>query len=177
MPTDHAYTYVSEEDIEALLSVHGKTASLDDLGVGAPTGDNDAHLNKAIQWATARVNFYLGNQYAARYLAESWIVNDWATILACYWLRTRRGNPAPSAIMDMYKGAVEDMSRVQSGEVNLPDTPTRSAAWPAWSNVRVDQLYPVRKVRVERGLSESRGGRPSYQQHLDFAAEYVPFPY
>jgi phage gp36-like protein len=177
VPENLAYTYTTEEDIEAILGVRGKQAALDDDATGYASADAPYWLNKAIQWASQRVNFYLNGRYEASRLAASWIVNDWATVLACYYLRSRRGNPVPSSLQDLYKATIDDLKQVQSGKVTLPDVATRAGAWPAWSNVRVDHSYPLRKVRVERGTSESRGGRPDYPQDIDLAAEYIERPF
>lgn len=173
MPADRDYVYCTQDDVEAYLSAVGVTMSLDDNMRGTPAGEWQEFLNKGIQWASARIDFYLNGQYQRRYLAQSWIVNDWATCLACCWLRSRRGNPVPGSIMDLCKEATEDLKMVQSGQVTLADVPLRAAAWPAWSNVRVDHTYELRKVRVERWISERVSGESPYPRDVDYTSEWI----
>lgn len=175
MPTDLGYVYTSEADVRALLGQDGADGRLDDDGSGALSPAEAAHMAKAVQWASARVNFYLLGQYDAAGLAGSWVVSEWATVCACYWLSCRRGNPSPASIKDLYDAVVEDMKLVKSGEHTLPDVGMRSAGWPAWSNVRVDVTALGSKVRVQRSWSERRGGLPTgYVQPPDYSTEYIP---
>lgn len=170
------YTYTTRADIEAILSFDGAQGRLDDDSSGALSASEQGFVTKAISWATARVNLYLLGRYAASDLATSWIVNQWSTIVACYWLCCRRGNPAAGSIKDLYEETMEDLKLIRSGEGQLPDVALRTAAWPAWSNVRIDILYRLRKARVERPLSERRGGAPDYQQHRDIGADFLVEP-
>ena len=133
----------------------------------------NAYLVKGIAWATDRINFYLEGLYTRADLASSWVVNDWCTILAVHWLSLRRGNPVPGSLGDLYKATIEDLKLVKSGEYQLPGIGYRNNMWPAWSNIRVDTLYSLRKVRVERPISEGTPlpGRRNRDIPSDFIIE------
>lgn len=173
---DLSYTYTTEADVQALLSIVGEQTRLDDDGYGFPNSTEDGYLDKIIQWATARVNLHCLSKYPAADLASSWIVNDWCTIVACYILCCRRGNPPSGAIKEMYDAALEDMKAVQRGEVTLPDTALRNAGWPAWSNLSHIDHYRY-KSRVQTSISEKRGGSPDYQQRISHADERNTGPF
>jgi hypothetical protein len=170
--------YCDQGDVEAVLSYDGVHASLDDdaAGLQLSAEEQERLTTKAVGWATGRVNFYLLGRYPAADLAQSWTVNWWAAVLAAYFLRGRRGNPPPGSVKEWYEESVEDMKAVQAGVLNLPDTGLRNSGWPAWSNVRVDHRYLVRKLRVEEGISGA--GRPAapFRRNRDFWG-HVPEPY
>lgn len=173
-PSALSYTYCSAEDLQALLSTDGHVGRLDDDSSGAINGDESTYLTKAISWATSRVNFFCLSQYAAQDLATSWLVNNWCVVLAAHWLSCRRGNPPPGSFDKLYDETMEDLKMVHSGAHQIPELAYRSAHWPAWSNVRVDALYALRKVRVERPISE--GTSTPYQQHTDWPAQFTVEP-
>lgn len=173
MPSESlSYTYTSETDIDTLLSVVGHDTRLDDDGYGAPDSTESGYRTTIIAWATGRCNFYLLSKYAASELSESWIVNDWCTIVAAYMISCRRGNPPSGALKEMYDQAIEDMKLIQRGEVVLPDTALRNAGWPAWSNITIESSQRLRKARVQRRLSESRSGGVDYDQAVSRHADY-----
>lgn len=167
------YLYCVAADVENILSVDGDTGRLDDDDSGSLSATESGYLTRAIQWATARVNLYLLGKYPAVDLAQSWIVNQYASIVAAYLVCSRRGNSAPASLKALYEETMEDLKQLRAGEIQLPDTAMRTAAWPAWSNVNVSVLYTIKRVRVQKPISESRGGDPDYQQATDRAAEFI----
>lgn len=167
--------YCTAPDVEALLSVQGEADFLDDDAAGAVNqAQKDRLMAYALNYATERVNFYCLNLYAASDLASSWLVNQWATIIAARWLASRRVNPVPQSLQEAYEETLKDLELVRTQKVELPSAPTREAAWPAWSNVRVDPFYQVRQVRVERPISER--SPVTYPQHRDLASEFIAEP-
>lgn len=99
------------------------------------------------------------------------MVNQWCVILAAYWLSIRRGNPPPGSFDDLCKATLADLEKIHSGQFDVAGIGEREAGWPAWSNVRVDILYPLRKIRVERPISEKQP--TTYQQAKDWPAEFI----
>lgn len=171
MPTNLTYTYATEADIQGLLSVDGTTARVDDDGTGAQSATEAGYITQAIQYATDRCNFYLLGRYAAARLQQSWIVNNWCVIVAAHWLSMRRGNPPPGSVKALYEEAIEDMKLVQKGAQEVPGIGARGSQWPVWSNVRVEALYSLRKLRVEVQLSE--GTQLPERKNPDFGAERI----
>lgn len=172
MPTALAYTYCSEADIQALLSSDGMIGRVDDDNDGTVDATPEQlYLDKAISWATSRINFYCLPLYTAASLADSWVVNEWCVILACHWLSSRRGNPPPGSFKDLAEQAIKDLELVAAGRFQVPEAGYREAAWPAWSNIRVDILYSLRKVRVERPISDQTP--TTYPQTRDRGAEFM----
>lgn len=172
-PPALSYVYCTEQDLQSLLSPDGEIGRLDDQNIGVV---NQTYLTNAINWATERVNLYCLPRYNAIDLAQSWLVNNWAVICAAHWLSTRRGNPVPHSFDDLYEEAIEDMKLIQKGQAQIPNIGLRTSAWPAWSNVRVDVLYTLRKIRVERPISETKGTNPDYYQSQDWAANFIVEP-
>lgn len=174
-PLALADTYTTQADIQALMSSTFELNVTDDDNDGTQSAaELAAGTTKAISWATDRVNFYLQPLHKSSELTKSWLVNEWATILACYWLSTRRGNPPPASFDTLYKDCIKDLELCSKGTMHVPNIAHRDSQWPAWSNVRVNPYYALRKVRVERGISE-RTATP-YKQNLDRAAEVIVEP-
>lgn len=163
--------YCTLADIKELLSVNGTIGRADDDNDGSISATEQTYFDRAINWATSRVNLYCLAKYAASELVTSALVNEWAVLCAAYWLSCRRGNPPPGSFDDLYKSAIDDLKLIHSGSFQIPDIGYRDSAWPAWSNIRVDQGYPLRKIRVERPISES--SPVPYSQPRDRTAEYI----
>lgn len=173
-PAATSYLYCSADDLTTWLSVDGSTGRADDDGSGDLSATESGYIARAIQWATARINFFCLGKIASADLARSWIANQWCSIIAAYFLSCRRGNPAAASLKDLYEEAMADLKQIQSGEVTLADAPLRTAGWPAWSNVKVDTLRTYKRVRVELPISETKSGRPAaYQQNTDLPATIV----
>jgi len=174
MPTTISTTYCTQADIEALLSVTGVESRVDDDAGGSLSATETGYITSAIQWATAKVNDFCLALYTAADLATSWVINEVAIVLAAKWLSIRRGNPSPGSIADACKEAMERLEKIRNGGHPLADIGQRNAAWPAWSNVRVDPLNIVKKVRVERPISEPSA--TPYPQHRDYPSEIFVEP-
>lgn len=174
-PTPLLNVYCTEADIQSLLSQDGEVGRLDDWASGSIDSAQRCYLTQAINWASARVNFYCAAKYTTADLATSWIVNQWATVLACDWLSRRRGNPSPFS--DLLEDVMQDMKDIRSGEAQFSDIGLRTAAWPAWSNVRVDTRFPLRKIRVERVPGMSEMTNAPYPKNDDLIAPYIPPPF
>lgn len=166
-----AYTYVTRDDLDSLLSVLGTTDRVDDDNTGAVSAAEQGFIDKAIQWATDKINFYLAMRYNPSDLSQSWMVNDWCAIVACYFLATRRGNPSPASIIDLYQGAIRDLELVHSGAYEVPLTPLREVGIPAWSNIRVDVMYNRDKIRVLTTNSEKTP--TPYRQKKDWGSLFT----
>jgi hypothetical protein len=166
------YTYCTETDVDTLLSAEAKNLWLDDNSDHAVDSTERARLTtQGINWATSRVNFYCQRRYESSDLADSWLVNDWATVVAVRWLCTRRGNSVPQSIQALYDEVIGDLEQVRDGKMQLPDIGSRSVEWMVWSNVKVDWRYPLRRVRVQRPISE-RSER-NYRQRNDTVADHI----
>ena len=99
------------------------------------------------------------------------MVNQWATICAAWWFSHRRASPPPGAYDQLYKETLEDLKSVRKGENQVPDIGQRDVMWPAWSNVSINIGYALRKIRVERPISE-RTPTP-YPQNVDHGADFI----
>lgn len=170
MPTALEILYCTRADVEAILSQEGVELRLDDDGSGQVASTELARLTtQGINYASSRVNFYCLAKYEASELAKSWLVNEWATIIAARWLCSRRGNSPPESLENLYEQVLEDLKGIRSDEAQIPDIGPRDAAWPAWSNISFDTRYQLRRLRVERPISEQT--TPNYPQHRDVAAD------
>jgi hypothetical protein len=174
MPTVPATLFCSESDVQSLLSDLGVDLRTDDLDAGGRA----AFFARATAWATQRVQFHCQGLYDAPSLAASYLVNEWATVLATYFACVRRGNPAQMSIRELLygaegtedKGVMGDLEEVRAGRAQIPDVGQRNGSGLAWSNVTVDPRYRLRQIRVQRPISE-RTPTQGYTQSVDQSSE------
>lgn len=167
--------YATEADLQAYISVPGEVGRLDDDGTGVIDGPEPGYLTSILNYATARCNLYLLKLYAATDLANDWMVNRWAIAIALNELSCRRGNPPPGSTKDLYDAAIKDLIDVSNQVIHL-DIGLRISMFPAWSNMRVSQWNTLRKLVVERAISDSSTGGTAAQQPAatrDVVADYL----
>ena len=174
MPTALSTLYCDQTDLESLFSTEGVELRLDDNGDGSVSAAELLRLTtQARNYATARVNMYCLTRYAVADLATSWVVNEWATYLACHWLSRRRGNPG--LFKDEAKQVMEELKAVKGGQLDLADLAERNPGWPTWSNARVDISYPQKRIRVQRPISE-QSPTQGMTRNRDIAGDYFVEP-
>lgn len=174
MPTALDTLYCTQGDVEALLSAEGVSLRLNDSDPdGDPTTAESAYLTtQGINYATARINNFCLGRYEAADLATDWVINDWATVLAAYWLSCRRGNDPPKSLALMRKEVLDELALVRGGRLALEGINQRISESPGWSNIRFPSYYRVRQLRVQRPISE--GTNPTNRpQNRDRQADYT----
>lgn len=161
-PTPQAELFCEQGDVIALLSQVGVDARLDDDADGVVSAAELEFLDTARNWATARVKYYCGALYDSADLATSYLVAEWATALASFYVCVRRVNPCPDSIHELVfgrpgtedRGVMGDLKEVRAGVGRIPDIGYRNVPWPAWSVVRADPRYRFRQLRVVKSSSE-----------------------
>lgn len=159
------YTYTSQNEIERILSNSGVQLRIRDLN-GTNSSDYWAEL---IAEATDVVNQWVDGFYDYDDLADNQWVRRHATWIALTLLCRRRANPVPDSILERYEEVLEDLRNVKMGVIQIPRLPTRSDMTPAMSNLRVDDRYYSRKLRVNPSIS---AGGTSGDQDLDWWWSY-----
>ncbi len=175
MPAALSYVYCTEDDVLALIGQEGQDGRVDDDNSGSISPAEQLYLTAAINRATRRVNQYLMPRYPSSELYQSGIVNEWCSVVAAYLLCCRRGNPAAGSIKDLYDETVEWMKEVSAGTQSLADAASRHSAFPSWANIRYRLTNPLRRLRVEKPISENRD--PSTGKRIrDLAADLIVEP-
>lgn len=148
-------TYCDADDLADILGEAGVSLRLSDVPPEA--------LGRVLVRAAAKVNRYCLRRYTAAKLAASEWVRVVAAEMAAYLLCTRKGNPAPSSVVDLWNMALEDLKLIKAGD-QIPDIAARKTGAPVLSNVRV-RLRPVMHTRVEQ--ARSTGNPEGYVQRKD----------
>lgn len=142
-----------------------------DSGVTAATG---ARLLVGCRKGTSKIKLYCNARYDDSQLRLSGSVLDWATIIACKFLCTRRAQGCPKSLMADYEEAIEELRLVQSGQLNVEDIGTRGVDWPTVSNVIVNPSYNGMRARVQPQISEQTP--TGYGQYVDWnSSAYIWF--
>lgn len=174
-PTNQLATlYCTEADVQAILSTDGEYLSLNDLGETTPDATELAYLTvNGINYATSRVNWFCQGLYDPSQLVQSWMVNEWCSVLAAYWVRCRRGNPAPGSLKEMRDEVLKDMGLVKAGSMQIPDIGLRDAYQVTYSNIIVRPEYIYKKARVETQISDQQSPPKGYTQNVDWSSAFV----
>lgn len=164
--------YCERGDVEAVLSAEGVEARLDDDTSGAETAAEQYVVTKFIAWCSSWLDMHLLPLYEAAGLAASVVVNEWCALLVARRLCRHRGNSVPQSLETACEEARKDVDAVRRKEMVLPDCHLRRRQGMTFSNVRVDCRYNLRRIRVERPLSDRMPTQ--YPQVVDRAAEFAP---
>lgn len=148
--------YCEADDVVAFVSQEAADLRLDDDDSQTVNATELTYLaTYAANIATSKINDYALGRYAADQLADSWTARDWAIILASHWLAARRYNAVPKSIVDLRREVLEDLKNLKSGQYMLADISERVVNSPRWKNMRVVDRYRLRKIRVERPISDT----------------------
>ncbi len=173
-PTNYANPFTDSDSIKDLLSVVGVDERLDDDADGTVDTDEEIRIHRACNVATARVLRYTQTLYDSEDLITSWSVWQWATVIAAYWVCSRRGNPVAASLQALYDETLEDLTAVKMGLLPIEDIGYKTSLAPVWSNVRVDSHYSIRQLRVERPISERSPSQ--FPQKTDWLSDVLVEP-
>lgn len=172
LPTALAYLCTSADEITDLLSSEGVEVRLDDDDDDFVNGAESARLSTGIiNYATSRVNLFLGERYTPADLVTSWQVHDWATIIGAVKLCRRRGNPVPKTLLRDYNAATEEMQMVRDHDLSLSDIGEIESSQPSMSNMTMDRRYRARPLRKQKALSTPR--QSPIPSHIHYPTEYI----
>ena len=100
----------------------------------------------AVNYGTQIVNMYLIEQYDPAQLCTSILIRRWATIVACNYLSSLRGNP--EQYYEMSQDVDQKLQKMQMNKLRVPGLAPRSGNIPYVSTPLVDLRYSSRQVRV-----------------------------
>ena len=143
-------TYCTQSDMERKL---GAQAIIEWSDHNADTVADDDVVDDAINQATGEIDLACRQRYSQAGLATSELINRWATVLACYFLATNRGNPPPESLAAEFQRIMEKLQQVAEGLLQLPGVAMRNDMRPTHSNLRIDRRYIQSKIRVEKATS------------------------
>lgn len=168
-PINPTLNYCDPGDIQRRLSMVAVKSRTQDPGNNGPIAEAGT-IEDVIWDATDIINMFCQSLYRPEDMVRSTWVNRRATDIACYLLEGRRGNIPTAAVSNWYKQALDWLEKVHMSLYEIPGIPIRATQAPAWSNVRIDQRYPLFRVRVERNISDKNP--TPYAQSVDWQAEF-----
>jgi hypothetical protein len=158
VPYTHLLT--SEEEVITTYSDLGQEFASDDLH------DDKNMMTELCNRATGFVLQYLSKIFDAFYLARSPRIRHIATIVACYYLSIRRGNP--SLYDEQYLEAIADLEAIASGELFLAELPRSNSSPVIMQNVSTDNRFPFTPVKVDRISASKMTGKESVSRLSPF---------
>ena len=130
-----------------LISEDGTLLHTDDVT------DNDEIIYELIERATGRIKQVLNKSFDDVNLAQSPRIREIATIVGCYLLSIRRGNP--SLYAEQYVEALADLEQIANGELYLSELPRSGNTQVVFQNVSSDNRFPYSPIRVD-AITSSR---------------------
>ncbi len=175
-PAALSTVFPDRQGVNDILGEAGVKWRLDDGQSGAISAAEEAVLTRLYSLATAWVKQKLANYDLSDYpngdIASHHLIYRWACIHATVQLCPRRGNPVPGSLQKMLDDATKTLDGIQAGRENLPDVAQTSSPSMSLSNVRLDDFYLTRKLRVETNTSDPIPAR--HDQAKDWISSTVP---
>lgn len=156
----YQYSFTSREELERLLSEDGLLLHTDD------SEDSEEVIDEIEERATGRVKQELNRAFDDIDLSNSPRIREIATIIGCYLISIRRGNP--SLYSEQYMEAMVDLERIASGELYLSELPRSSNTAVVAQNVSSDNRFPFTPIRVDVITSTRTVGGQFLNRNLPF---------
>jgi hypothetical protein len=165
--------YTDRPSIETVLSEAGVRLRLDFDGDGqVSTSEAGTPLGNVIQSASDTVDFYTWSKYDPNILVNSSLIWRWASVMAAFELDRLRNNPTSETLATWADEIQDKLTDIRDRGRILPGIALRMTCAPTHSNVRIDQRYQFRVIRVETRQSTPSG----LPQATDFTEAYWPEP-
>lgn len=156
----YPYLFTSEDEINRLISEDGTLLHTDDVA------DNDEVLYELAERATGRIKQVLNKGFDDVDLQNSPRIREIATIIGCYLLSIRRGNP--SLYAEQYVEALADLDQIASGDLFLSELPRSTNTLVVWQNVSSDNRFPFSPIRVDAITSSRTVGSQFLNRMIPF---------
>jgi hypothetical protein len=156
----YPYLFTSEQELVRLVSEDGTLLHTDD------ESDNDEIIYEIVERATGRVKQTLNKGFDDIDLSKSPRIREIATIIGCYLLSIRRGNP--SLYAEQYIEALADLDQIASGELYLSELPRSSNTLVVYQNVSSDNRFPFSPIRVDAITSSRTVGSQFLNRMIPF---------
>ncbi len=139
--------------VEDLLGEMNLALSVDDNQSNAIDPRERARVTRAVHVATAWVKRYCPT-YELTDLVTSKFAWRCATVYAAREVVLRRGNPCTPGLFEMYIEALSDLKEIKNATMFIEDIGALVDPQPSWSNLRLDPVYSVKQLRVQKGSSD-----------------------
>lgn len=156
----YPYLFTSEDEMNRLISEDGTLLHTDDVA------DNDEVLYEIAERATGRVKQQLNKGFDDVNLKDSPRIREITTIIGCYLLSIRRGNP--SLYAEQYVEALADLEQIANGDLFLSELPRSSNTLVVWQNVSSDNRFPFSPIRVDAITSNRTVGNQFLNRMIPF---------
>jgi hypothetical protein len=156
----YPFVFTSEDEMNRLISEDGALLHTDDVA------DNEEVMYELCERATGRIKQVLNKSFDDINLKDSPRIREIATIIGCYLLSIRRGNP--SLYAEQYIEALTDLDQIATGDLFLSELPRSGNTLVVFQNVSSDNRFPFTPIRVD-SISSNRtvGGQ--------FLSRMIPF--
>ena len=156
----YPYLFTSEDELLRLISEDGTLLHTDDVA------DNDEVLYEICERATGRIKQILNKSFDDVNLKDSPRIREIATIIGCYLLSIRRGNP--SLYAEQYVEALTDLDQIATGDAFLSELPRSGNTLVVFQNISSDNRFPYSPIRVDVITSNRTVGN-------QFLSRMIPF--
>ena len=164
MALETVVPYTTQAAVERYYSIRGATLQTDDL-LGSNLTDFWIEI---LAYASDIINTYLSRYHSDADLATSRWVNMRTTIIACYVISQRRGNP--HLFQTAFDEVIEELKLINEFRP-VPRLPISADFSPVMSNVIVDDRFGIKKLRVHTVIST--GGATTTKQDMSFLLNFL----
>lgn len=159
-----ATTPVQLTDLAGVQQVFGRNGvniRLDaDRSTVVSTAEN-AVLTFCLNYGSELTFAYCGTRIGILRLQNSWLAYWWASIIAAYLLAMFRQGAIPASLQAEYEATLRLLEQIHVGQFKPASMPNLSGSGSSIDNIRMDNRFRVKQMRVEQTISDGHQAQAS----------------
>ena len=161
-PSAPANVYTDRAGVEMILGSCGVNLRINDSETTVVSTSEELYLTHATYIASQEIDMYISNKYDPSVMSESWLIYNWASVMAAYRVTLRRCGSPPASLQWEYEQVMDKLSQVANGQLQIAGLASLATPGIAMSNMRMDPRFGYKQMRVEGQISgqQPNGNRP-----------------
>lgn len=161
-PAAPANIYTDRAGVEFIMGTCGVNLRINDSETTVVSTAEEQYLTWATYVASNELDMYISNKYDPSVMAQSWLIYNWASIMAAYRVTLRRCGSPPAALQWEYEQVMDKLAQIANGQLQIAGLASLATPGIAMANLRLDPRFPYKQMGVETQISgqQPNGNRP-----------------
>jgi hypothetical protein len=174
-PAAPANVYTDRAGVEMIMGACGVNLRINDSETTVISTAEELYLTQATWIASQEIDMYLLNKFNTETLTGSWLIYNWASVMAAYRVTLRRCGSPPASLQWEYEQVMDKLAQVANGQLQIAGLASLATPGIAMSNMRIDPRFGIKQMRVEGQIS---GQQPNNNRPVikDIRNEYFEEP-
>jgi len=161
-PAAPANVYTDRAGVEMIMGACGVDLRINDSETTVISTVEELYLTHATYIASQELDMYISNKYDPSVMSQSWLIYNWASIMAAYRVTLRRCGSPPASLQWEYEQVMDKLAQIANGQLQIAGLASLATPGIAMANLRIDPRFPFKQMRVETQISgqQPNGNRP-----------------